>query len=144
MNVELILASLREALSLQTIESKAVPIDDVFITLPPDRIHPAVRVLIDRFALYHLSTITGQDTGEAIELLYHFWGGRGLTLCTKLPYEKSAIDTLTDLIPGAAFYERETSEMLGVTFGGDSTPSPLILPDDWDGEPPLRKRAVNG
>ena len=144
MNVELILESLREALSLPTIESRVVPIDDLFVTLPPDRLRPAVRLLIDRFAVYHLSAITGQDTGDEIELLYHFWSGRGLTLCVSVQYQEAIIDTLTDLIPGAAFYEAEIAEMLGVTFRGNENPGPLILPDDWNGGPPLRKQASSG
>jgi NADH-quinone oxidoreductase subunit C len=144
MNVELIVESLRQALSLPAIESRAVPIDDLFVMVPPERIRQAVQVLIEQFKLKHLSTITGQDTDEEIELLYHFWGGGGLTLCTRLPYQEPTVDTVIDLIPGASFYEAEVAEMLGVTFRGNPDPGPHILPDDWDGEPPLRKQASNG
>lgn len=139
MYLEAILQALRETFPAETIEAQAVPMDETFIALPPDCVHLAVQVLIERFDLGHLSTITGQDTGNEIELLYHFWGGGGLTLRTSLPREKPHIATLTDLIPGAAFYEREVREMLGVTFDGFPIPRPLLLPDDWDGEPPLRQ-----
>ena len=88
--------------------------------------------VVKRFDLRHLSTITGQDTGSAIELLYHFWDDGGLTLRTLLPRDEPHITTLTDLIPGAALYEREVSEMLGVTFDGHPDPRPLLLPDNWD------------
>jgi NADH-quinone oxidoreductase subunit C len=117
-----------------------VPIDETFVALPAGCVHPATQVLVERFDLRHLSTITGQDTGSEIELLYHFWDGTGLTLRTSLPREEPHIATLTDLIPGAAFYEREVSEMLGVTFDGHPDPRALLLPDDWDGEPPLRQQ----
>jgi NADH-quinone oxidoreductase subunit C len=118
---------------------QTVPIGETFVTLPACCIHPAVQLLVEQFGVYHLSTITGQDTGEAIELLYHFWDGQGLTLCTSLPRADARIATLVDLIPGAAFYEREVGEMLGVTFEGHPDPRPLLLPDDWDGGAPLRK-----
>ena len=137
MNVELILESLRETFSNESLESRTVPIDEVFVTLPPDCVHAAVRLLAARFDLRHLSTITGEDTGDEIVLLYHFWDGQGLTLRTSLPREGARIATLTDLILGAAFYEREVSEMLGVIFDGHPPPPALLLPDDWDGEPPL-------
>jgi membrane-bound hydrogenase subunit beta len=140
MNVELILEALRETFPAETIEAQTVPIDETFVALPADCIHPATQVLVERFGLRHLSTITGQDTGSAIELLYHFWDGGGLTLRTSLPREKPRIATLTDLIPGAAFYEREVSEMLGVTFDSHPDPRPLLLPDDWEDEPPLRQQ----
>ncbi len=134
MLVEAILQALHETFPAETIEAQAVPIGETFVALPPDCIHPAAQVLVERFDLRHLSTITGQDTGSAIELLYHFWDGGGLTLRTSLPREKPHIATLTDLIPGAAFYEREVSEILGVTFDGHPNPRPLLLPDDWDKE----------
>jgi NADH:ubiquinone oxidoreductase subunit C len=76
--------------------------------------------------------------------MYHFWLGRGLTLRCVLPYDAPYLESVRDLIPGAAFYEREAAEMLGITFrpacdqqaGGD--PSRFILPDDWEGGAPLR------
>jgi len=134
------LQALRETFPTETIEAQAMPIGEAFVALPPDCVHSAAQVLIERFDLRHLSTITGQDTGSEIELLYHFWDGRGLTLRISLPREDPHIATVTDLIPGAAFYEREVSEMLGVTFGGHPDPRPLLLPEDWDGEPPLRQQ----
>jgi len=132
MFVEAILQVLREIFPTETIEVQAVPIDESFIALPPNCIHHATEMLVDRFDLRHLSTITGQDTGSAIELLYHFWDGGGLTLRTSLPRNEPHIATLTDLIPGAALYEREVCEMLGVTFDGHPDPRPLLLPDNWD------------
>lgn len=140
MNVELVLETLREAFPTETLEPRAVPVDETFITMPPDCVHPAVRILIERFGLRHLSTITGEDTGNEIVLLYHLWHGRGLTLQVALPRDGAHIATLTDLIPGAAFYEREVSEMLGVTFDGHPGPGTLLLPDNWDSEPPLRQQ----
>jgi membrane-bound hydrogenase subunit beta len=140
MNVELILASLRETFSTEPLDPQAVPIDETFVTLPPNCIHAAVQVLVERFDLRHLSAITGEDTGGEIMLLYHFWDGHGLTLRTSLPRQDARIATLTDLIPGAVFYEREASEMLGVAFDGHPNPHTLLLPDDWAGEPPLRRQ----
>jgi NADH:ubiquinone oxidoreductase subunit C len=140
MNVELVLEALREAFPTEALEPRAVPVDETFIPLPPDCVHPAVRILVERFGLRHLSTITGEDTGSEIVLLYHLWHGRGLTLRAELPRDGAHIATLTDLIPGAAFYEREVSEMLGVTFDGHPDPGTLLLPDNWDSEPPLRQQ----
>ena len=140
MNIELVLEALREAFPTETLEPRAVPVDETSVPLPPDCVHPAVRILVERFGLRHLSTITGEDTGNEIVLLYLLWHGRGLTLRTELPRDGAHIATLTDLIPGAAFYEREVSEMLGVTFDGHPGPGTLLLPDGWDGEPPLRQQ----
>lgn len=139
MNTSRIIRALQERFRGETIEARRVPMDESIIALPRDCIHPAVEMLIDDFALRHLSTITGEDQGHAIRLLYHFWGGRGLTLATTLPRETPTIASLTDLIPGATFYEREVSEMLGVNFSGHQSLRPLLLPEDWEGGPPLRR-----
>ena len=141
MNVELVLQVLHEHFPTDPLEPRTVPMNETIVTLTPENLRPAVQTLIERFDLRHLSTITGIDTGTEIELLYHFWDGQGLTLRTVLPREGARIVTLIDLIPGAAFYEREVSEMLQVLFEGHPTPDPLLLPDDWEGEPPLRKEA---
>ena len=140
MNVELILESLRETFPTEPLEPQTRPIDETFVTLPPDCIHAAVQVLVERFDLRHLSAISAEDTGGEIVLLYHFWDGHGLTLRTSLPPQDPRSATLTDLIPGAAFYEREVSEMLGIAFDGHPGPHTLLLPDDWAGEPPLRRQ----
>ena len=140
MKIEEVLEVLQAAFPNEALEPRFVPIGETFITLPPGGVHPAVQLLIERLGLRHLSTITGEDTGCEIVLLYHLWHGQGLTLRAVLPRDGGHIATLTDLIPGATFYEQEVSEMLGITFDGHPDPSPLLLPDDWDGEPPLRQQ----
>ena len=142
MNVDLILEALREGFPTDPLEPQTMPIDETIVTLTPENLRPAVQMLITRFGLRHLSTITGIDTGDEIDLLYHFWNRQGLTLRTSLPREDARIATLTDLIPGAAFYEREVAEMLGVVFEGHTGLDTLLLPDDWDSGPPLRKEVA--
>ena len=139
MHMEAVLRALQETFPTETIEARPVPVGEIFVALPSECIRPAAQVLVEHFDLRHLSAITGQDTGNEIELLYHFWDGQGLTLRTSLPRDEPHILTLVDLIPGAAFYEREVSEMLAVTFDGHPDLRSLLLPDDWDSEAPLIK-----
>jgi Ni,Fe-hydrogenase III large subunit/Ni,Fe-hydrogenase III component G len=131
----------------QAIQVRVVPIDDVWITLPVDCIYPAVEMLVEQLGIYHLSTISARHvttiSTPSIEVLYHFWHGSGLTLRFMLPDAKPSIPTVTDLIPGAAFYEREVAEMLGVTVEGHPDPGPLLLPDDWNEGAPLRQEALH-
>ena len=131
---EKLLAELQALFPEHDLEGRSVPSDDLFVTIPAVGLHPVVRLLLDEFDLYHLSTITGQAREENLELLYHFWDQHGVTLRILLPYDALAMPTLTDLIPGAAFYEREVQEMLGVTFEGHPGPQRLLMPDDWEGE----------
>jgi len=134
---EAIVAALRQALGDAVGEARAVPVEETWIPIAPEVLRDAVEEL-HRCGVRHLSTISGLDDDEGIVLLYHFWRGHGLTLSLRLPYEAASVPTLIDLIPGAAFYEREVAEMLGVTFGGHEDIKPLLLPEDWDAGPPLR------
>jgi len=136
---EEIFATLQEAFPDEEFGIETKPVDDTFLALARGKVRPVVELLMDKFDIYHLSTITGDDTGDGVRLLYHFWSGYGITLSVLLPYDDLRIPTLTGLIPGAAFYEREVQEMLGVTFEGLETPGPMFLPDDWaDGGGPVR------
>jgi len=137
-NLDQVLEALRSACPSAGLETRTVPVDECFVTVPSTFIHRAVEALLE-LGVYHLSTITGQDVDGEIELLYHFWEGQGLTLRTSVSREDARISTLTDLIPGAGFYEREIGEMLHVTIEGHPDPQPLFLPDDWNGEAPLRR-----
>jgi NADH-quinone oxidoreductase subunit C len=140
MDVKAVVRALEAAFPDHDLAARAVSTDDTFVTLPAEALRPAVALLLERFDLHHLSTITGIDAGEAVELLYHFWNRHGLTLRIVLPYDALHVTSVTDLIPGAAFYEREVMEMLDVTVEGHPDPRPLLLPDDWDEGAPLRKQ----
>jgi NADH:ubiquinone oxidoreductase subunit C len=140
---ERVSAAFNEAFPDQEFEVRLVPVDDVVFTLPAAAVTPAAQVLAETLGIVHLSTITGDDMGDHIRLLYHFWDRCGVTLEVKLPYTEPRIATLTDLIPGALFYEREVYEMFGVTFEGHPNLRPLLLPDEWDGAPPLLRSSNN-
>jgi NADH:ubiquinone oxidoreductase subunit C len=118
--------------------ARQIPISETVVDLPAAMVHQAVQTLIEHLGLWQLSAITGQDTGAQIEVLYHFWDTEGFTLRTTLPRQDAHMATLTDLIPGAAFYEREVHEMLGIELDGFPDPQPLLLPDGWDEGAPLR------
>jgi NADH:ubiquinone oxidoreductase subunit C len=94
--------------------------------------------------LGYLAAITGLDPGaeqEVLEVLYHFCTGYvTITLRVNIPKATPSIPTLTEIIPGAEPFERELSEMFGITISGLRNPERLYLPDDWaEGDYPLRK-----
>jgi Ni,Fe-hydrogenase III large subunit/Ni,Fe-hydrogenase III component G len=103
----------------------------------------AVRALLESDGDAGLSALTGLDLGNAIELMYHIRTRKTVvTIRTEVPKGSAEIESITDLIPGAEFHEREVADLLGVKFRGHPNPKRLILPDDWpEGLFPLRKDA---
>jgi NADH:ubiquinone oxidoreductase subunit C len=90
--------------------------------------------------VYRLSAITGLDTGERVEVLYHFeLLAKVLTLRVPLDRETPSVETITSVMPSAVLYEREVAEMLGVEVRGHPRPVNTIIADDYKGPPPLRK-----
>lgn len=86
----------------------------------------------------HLAIISSADLGDSVELIYHFtiyYGNHlqeiSLGLRVSLPKNDLKIPTVTDLIPGAIFTERETQEMIGVEVVGIPDNRRLFLPEDF-------------
>jgi NADH:ubiquinone oxidoreductase subunit C len=87
----------------------------------------------------HLSVISSVDLGEELELVYHFEIKPlqvGLKTATSRANPK--IETISDIYPSAAWYEREAIEMMGITIVNHPDPRHLFLPDDYT-EFPLRR-----
>lgn len=135
--VQLLIAELAER--FETPEMNRI---DVFMLTPTDLVTAAAGLRVKR--LGNLLAITGLDPSEEspeLEVLYHFSGGAVvITLRFRLPKSEPVINSLCEIIPSAEPFERELSEMFGVTVSGLPNPDHLYLPDDWlAGEYPLRK-----
>jgi NADH-quinone oxidoreductase subunit C len=76
-----------------------------------------------------LSTGTAQESYRGIEIMYHF--SHDLTGCYYCPVVVLAKGntksiSITPLLIGAEWIEREMSEMFGITFEGLPNPAPLL------------------
>lgn len=137
MDIETILDTLKSACCKSTLDSSLGLGGEVFVTLDPDQLRTAVRALLAEHHVHHLSTLTALNRGTDVEVLYHFWGRGGLTLRVCCPRENPTLASIVDLIPAADWYEREVHDLFGLEFVGHPDLSHLLLPDDWDGPPPL-------
>ncbi len=110
--------------------------------MKPESFKKFLSRLIEDLELRHLSTITGVDLGQEMELLYHFAYKYSveISIGVRVPKSPPKAPTITDLIPGAIFYEQEIHDLLGIEFEGHPNMGPLILPEGWpEGVYPLRK-----
>ncbi len=114
------------------LETAEFGVYEVTMTVPPEEIVAACRFVSEN-GWWHLSTITCQDWGEELELLYHFNGDKppAITVRTRVPKATPKIASITPQLPAATIYEREAYDMFGVVFESHPNPKRLILPDDW-------------
>lgn len=81
-------------------------------------------------------------SGEQMEVVYDFNRTDG-QLCRvvvrcRLPRATPEIPTISRIIPGANWHERETHDFFGIIFTGHPDLSPLLLPEDADFHPLLK------
>lgn len=90
-----------------------------------------------------ISAISGLDLGGKIGLMYHIrTNGAIVTIKTEVTKENPKISSITDIIPGASFHEREVADLFGIVFQGHPNLARLVLPEDWpENLYPLRKDA---
>ena len=88
---------------------------------------------------------SGTDTPGGIEILYHFsqdQSGKMISLRMLITDKKNPqMFSITPIIRGAEWIEREIWELLGVNFIGHPDLRHQLLIDDWpEGKYPLRKK----
>jgi formate hydrogenlyase subunit 5 len=113
------------------------------IQVKADSNRDVLKLLLETDKSAGIVALTGLDMGEKIGLMYHIrTNGAIVTIRTEVPKENPKIPTITDLIQGAQFHEREVADLFGVIFEGHPNPARLVLPDDWpENLYPLRKDA---
>tara|TARA_B100001059_G_scaffold112715_1_gene112950 strand:- start:1331 stop:1741 length:411 start_codon:yes stop_codon:yes gene_type:complete len=65
------------------------------------------------------------------------------TIKVQVPDDNLTIHSITDIYPGANFYEREVFDMFGIVFENHPELTRILMPDDWIGHP-LRKDYGSG
>jgi len=115
----------------------------VYIDFRPEDI-PTITKFVFNDLKCRFVVATGIDTQIGIEILYHFSydpAGKMITLRTVIADRKQpAIESITPIIIGAEWIEREMWELLGVNFIGHPNLKHLLLIDEWpEGDYPLRQ-----
>jgi len=115
----------------------------IYVDINPDDLIDFSRFLFEdlkaRFVI-----ASGVDTPRGgVEILYHFDFYQlpqvfSLRVFVKKP--ELEVDSISTIIKGAEWIERETKELLGVNFKNHPDPRHLILPENWpEGKYPLRR-----
>jgi NADH-quinone oxidoreductase subunit C len=115
------------------------------VDVPVDSWIDALRAARDELGLSYFDWLSAVDElAEGFRVVVHLWSvpdRRGLLIRTLTGRDTPAVPSAVSIFPGAAWHERETHEMFGVDFPGHPDMSPLLLPEEFEGQP-LRKEFV--
>lgn len=132
---------------------------DPALLVPREKLHAVMKQLRDarHLAFELLVMVTGTHLTEKkeaktqallreqhFEVIWHLRSVRQrstLAVKVKLPFSDPSVDSVADLWPAADWHERETFDLVGITFTGHPNLRRILLPDDWIGHP-LRKDYV--
>lgn len=113
----------------------------VYIEIKPESIRKVAGHVFKNLGA-RFNTASGVDGRYHMEILYHFTIEEInllISLRVKLKKEKLEIDSLTSIIKGSDWIEREIHELLGINFNGHPDLRRLLLSDDWpEGVHPLK------
>jgi len=113
-----------------------------YITVRKEDAEDMIRYLFEDLKARFI-TISALDTRPGIEMLYHFSFdtlGKIVSIRTLVPMPFPEVETVSLIIPGAEYIEREIYDILGVNFRNHPNLKRFILGDDWpEGEYPYRK-----
>lgn len=113
------------------------------VRIAADDVTHVARTLFEQFD-GRLATATGIDVRDGVQILYHFcFEPTPLVVTVKATVRRPelAVDSITPMIPGAEFIEREIANLLAVTFRGHPRMERLNVADDWpDRVYPLQRK----
>ena len=114
----------------------------VYVSIDPARVTDIVRFLFeDLGARFIIATCL--ETRAGMEILYHFsFDSLGVLVSLRavVPMPEPRIDSVSPIVDGAEYIEREIADLFGVEFVGHPNPVRFLLADDWpEGVYPYRK-----
>ncbi|WP_327681352.1 NADH-quinone oxidoreductase subunit C [Streptomyces sp. NBC_00467] len=117
------------------------------VDVPAESWIPSLEIARTQLACTYFDWLSAVDEpGTGFRVCAHvvsLEGGRvrRLLLRTTVPHEAPVLASAVTVYAGAAWHERETHEMFGVSFTGHPHLVPLLLPEEFEGHP-LRKDFV--
>ncbi|UCD49337.1 MAG: NADH-quinone oxidoreductase subunit C [Phycisphaerales bacterium] len=133
---------------LAEVEEKLIGIERtrdnrIYLLCDAENVYSICQFLFDELALRFVIS-SGVDAEHCFEVLHHFSADAcGCVVTVKAFIRDRAapeIESITPLIPGAEWIEREMHDILGIHFKNHPNLQRLILHDDWpQGVYPLRK-----
>ena len=86
--------------------------------------------------------VTALDDGQTLRMVYRAYSmaeNRYMVISVPIARKGGRVPTVSAIWRGAEWFEREVSELFGITFEGHPDPRPLLLPPGIEGHPLLKE-----
>ena len=121
------------------------------VTSSPLRMRELGLFVRDNMGFDHMSTVSAIDwiAKNELEVVYFIGSSTPgqedfiLAISEMVARDNPVVPTLIEVWKGAEYHERETHEMFGINFQGHPDQRHILLPEDWNDLPPLRKDYVS-
>jgi NADH-quinone oxidoreductase subunit C len=115
-----------------------------FVTVRRDILRPMLQHLRDREGFTHLVILTAVDWLEEGEfqltyLLHNRERAMDLGVRIRIPRDEASMESIHDLWPTAATYQRELREMFGIDFPESPGVNEEFILEGWNDIPPYRR-----
>jgi NADH-quinone oxidoreductase subunit C len=122
---------------------------ELTLTILREQIVSAARAL-KRARYNFLEDLTAVDwfpSSPRFQLSYHILSHalkERIRLRVLVDEADAEVDSITEIWPSAAFYEREVWDLFGIRFAGHPNLRRILMPDDWTGHPLRKDYPVEG
>jgi len=118
--------------------------DLVFVTVPGEHLRATLLHLRDREGFTHLVLLTAVDWLEEGQfqltyLVHNRAQSRDIGLRVMIPRDPAEMESIHELWPTAATYQRELREMFGIRFPGSPRLDEEFILEGWVDIPPYRR-----
>ncbi len=115
----------------------------IYVDIKPDDLVRFSKHIFEKLNARFIIASAVDMPKDSIFILYHFdffQLPQVFSLRVTLPKSKLEIESLTGVIKGTEWIEREMAELFGIKFLNHPNPIHLLLPEDWpEGNYPLRR-----
>lgn len=115
--------------------------DIVSMDVEPVHLLTVCRFLYHQLGFNLLSSISGVDMLDHLEVVYHVRAlsrKQLLQLRVRVDTQGPEVESLVSVWPGANWLERETYDLFGIRFRGHPDQRRILLDDDFEGYPLLK------
>jgi Ni,Fe-hydrogenase III component G len=142
MNIEQYMSDLKELFpeikKMEVINTKRLMVEI------PDTLLPRITDHWFNRLNYRYVIVSAMDSKDGYELIYHYsddGSGWIMSLNVMLPHDKPEIESMTPIVYGIEWIEREIMDILGIKFLNHPLPKRFLLAENWpEGEYPYRRK----